>query len=228
MKYAAFLLPLLALACTRIPSNATKIEAESAHYKMFIEDNGVLSQTPIEVFIHIVPTDDGFLRTQSMVAEGLHFEDTLKLDHWGRPLKHVNHQGSKKTQIEYSRESASVSQGGDFIPYPILPGTIDAIQLDLLLSKIDTIKDTIDLPIFNSTSGDIVFYQVSEIKKDSLNSHFTSFEKIPVAHRFAVAPGHIYEAWYNEKFILPIKTRVTSAGSTYVYWKLGKEPVRWQ
>lgn len=228
MKYAAFLLLILALACTRIPNNASKIEAESAHYKMFIEDNGVLSQTPIEVFVNIIPTKDGFMRTQSMVAEGLYFEDTLKLDFWGRPLKHANHTGVKKTWIEYSDETASVSNGGEFIPYPVLPGTMDALQLDLLLSKIDTVKDTTDLPIFNSVSGDMVFYQISEIKKDSLNSHFTSFEKIPVAHRFAVAPGHIYEAWYNDDFILPIKTRVTSAGSTYVYWKLGKDPVNWQ
>lgn len=216
------------IACTKLPSNAERVNPESAHYKLFLEDGDHLSQTPAEVRIEIIPTKNGFMRVQNLDGPGMAFNDTLSMNPWGLPVKHVIRANHSIRRVLYGKETAAVLIQGDTATYMTEVQTHDIIQMDLTLAGMDTLKSTTDIPFFTAQNGNMNYYEAVVIGPDSIRSHFTSTEYVLTEHRYAVAPGKVYEAWYEKGKRLPTKIRLSASGNTTVYWKLSDEPVTWQ
>lgn len=228
MKYSIALLALVLFSCSKLPHSVVEIKAEKARYKMFVENEDGLSQTPAELYVSVFPVKGGFIRTQTLEAPGVAFIDTLKMDYWGHPLKQVYIQGNRKIYVTYTQEYATVVTPEETLPYPIDSGSFDALQLDLLLRGMDTLKNRSDIPVFSHDQGGISYFEFNILNNDTIRQDYISSENIAVSHRYAITPGEIYEGWYAREFLLPIKTRITTAGVSYVFWKLGDKPVKWQ
>lgn len=203
----------------------SSVQSESVHYKLFIEDEGVLSQTPMEIFVDLVPIKNGFQRIQKMEGPGFLSMDTLTLDNWGHPIEHVFVRKNEVTRVRYEDQKAIISSPGGDIDVPLQTDFVfDVSQIDLAMSRLDTLKDTSEVPFMLPESGNVAFLELAELRKDSIRPYFTAPHLSETTHRYGVSEGSIYEAWYLGEGRLPIKMRVTATGKTLVYYHLGENP----
>ncbi|NVK29247.1 MAG: hypothetical protein HWE14_14435 [Flavobacteriia bacterium] len=219
MKYLLFFFSAFILIACGSHKTISGIEnAESQTYKMFIQEDGYLSQTPAMIHVELIPKDYGFTYVRTLEGPGVSLIDSIYFNPDGQPREHVmKHYGTTK-RVVYSKPNIFMIEQGDTARIINEYDTVyDIMQLDLVLRGYDTLGMRRDLPFFLPTTGDFAFYEIQEIRRDSVEAHWLTREKIPTVHRFAAGSGSLFEAWYTEGEVLPIKMRVRSSNSLYVY-----------
>ncbi len=196
-------------------------QSESVVYKMFIQDEDLLSQTPAEMKVELIPTSDGFYRVQTLEGPGVSLIDTLKVSKNGLPIMHTFLRGRTRHQTYYQdREALTVIQGDTFVAPIEYNPVYDIIQTDLVLKGIDTLGNKMDVAFFMPERSELSFFEIAEIRKDTIGSDWYAQDSIATSHRYAVTAGTVYEGWYADDQVLPIKWRVSTNGTTYVYLRL--------
>lgn len=184
-------------------------------------DGGAWESTPAEMHVEILPDGDGFWRIQSLEGPGVILTDSLKLSAKGKPLYHIFVRGRMKTRTYYRTNEAISVTRGDTISLPYnQPFVFDMGQLDLALRGLDTLKGG-EYPFMSPENGNMEFFTLETIREDSIRSAFSKTDLIPSIHRYASAPGTTHEAWYSldPAQQLPIKMRVSTSGSIYIYYR---------
>ena len=191
---------------------------ESVTYKMFIEEEGYIGQTPAMLHVDLIPAEYGFYRVQQLEGPGVVAIDSLQLTPYGQPLKQVSIIGRSKIRRYFRGDAVMQEEAGDTFSVPYDYPTIFTItQMDLALRGLDTISYEESIPFLMAGQTNFNFFNLQEIGADSTAAHWLTREEIPTVHRFASVAGSIYEGWYAEGEILPIKWKATHSGSTYVY-----------
>ncbi|KAB2808031.1 hypothetical protein [Phaeocystidibacter luteus] len=219
MKYLLFFFSaVFMISCGSQKATSGIAKAERQTYKMFIQEDGYLSQTPAMQHVELIPEKYGFTYVRTLEGPGVSLIDSIYFHPNGQPREHVmKHYGNTK-RVVYSKPNIFMIELGDTARIINEYDTVyDALQLDLVLRGYDTLGITRDIPFFLPTSGDFTFYEIQEIREDSIPAHWLTREEIPVVHRFAAGSGTLYEAWYAEGEVLPVKMRVRSGGTQYVY-----------
>ncbi|NVK05590.1 MAG: hypothetical protein HWD92_12255 [Flavobacteriia bacterium] len=194
------------------------VQAERVTYKMFIEEEGYIGQTPAMLHVQLIPSDYGFYRVQELEGPGVTAVDSLWLDPHGKPLMQVSMHDRNKVRRIMQEDAILQQEGRDTFSIPHTYPTLFTItQMDLVLRGLDTISYEESMPFLLSGQTDFSFFEMQEIGRDSTEAHWMTREQIPTVHRFAAVPGTIYEGWYAEGEVLPIKWKATFSGSTYVY-----------
>lgn len=206
---------------------------ESVHYKMFLEDNGVLSSSSADVTVDILPVMDGFYRIQHLTGPGISITDSLLLSRKGLPKRHIYRREGVRSEVIYHQDQVTIHSGDEELEIPIVGEFMfDITQIDLAMKGLDSLKVRTDVPFFLPTTQDVTFLELAEIRKDSINAYYVPSdsltEKIPVIHRYAVAPGVIFEGWYRDDRMLPVKMRITKSGGTHVFYDAGDGKLPWE
>ncbi len=222
MKYALIIGLFATLsACKSTQSTSGIDHPEEVRYKLFIEEEDHLAQTPAELKLELIPTQSGFFRVSTIEGPGVALIDSLLLSENGLPIYHVFKRGRTKYKMNYRKDEAfSVIQGDTFqIPLDY-EYVYDIAQVDLVLRGIDTLGNVQEVAFMLPENSDVKFLEIAEIRRDTIGSDWYAQDSLPVVHRYAVGPGTVYEGWYADDQVLPIKWRVTSNGSTYVYLRI--------
>lgn len=221
MKFTFISLVALFLVSCGSSQNMVGIDGpERQTYKLFIEEEDYISQTPAMIHIDLIPQDYGFVYVRSLEGPGVVHVDSIFIRPDGVPYKHASIRPSKqKFYIYFGTPYLLMTDlAGDTISIPNeYENLYDVEMMNLVMKGIDTTGNKSDVPVILPASGNLEFFEIAEIRKDSTEAHWLTKEKVATSHRYTAANGTLYEAWYADDEILPIKMRLITSGSRYVY-----------